>query len=318
VLVILMARYHDEFWRDENVAENEQTPGFVHHYTSVATMTKIVESRQIWATSISYLNDTREREGFLTEAVKMMPNLAADAGYDASAFEEYLRDGHTPIAEVSFLPSVSSFSRYSDSLPQWRSYCSQGNGISIGFDVDCLKMAQVIGDISLEWECKLLQIPVPVSFRKVNYVHNADYATVRRVLVDSYHKALASRDGNSMSLPRPLGQYLKNILENEAATYKDLSFSTEEEFRIIAGPVLWRPLLLHFRPTQSSLIPYLELDIPNSNGVVSKESVWDAIKEVTIGPNVNSELTARAVRAFFAAKNMKVYVKTTDVSYRDW
>jgi hypothetical protein len=314
---------------DTNMAENEKMPDVVYHYTSIATMIKIVESKKMWATSISYLNDTREREGFLAKAVELMPELAADPAYDASAFADYLYNGHTPVNEVYALPSVASFSLYSDSLPQWRSYCSQGNGVSIGFDVRCLQSARVSGDLSISSGKNHWELPVPVTFREVTYVPKSDSATVKKVLRDVYEKAKNSPDILS---PDPedreppgviLGQVFRVKLEAEAATYKDISFKTEGEYRLIAAPVYFRPTLLHFRATRSSLVPYLELAIPSSysgdsTAFMWPTDMWDAIRRVTIGPSADKELTARSVREFFRSKEMKVTVRTTDVSYRDW
>jgi hypothetical protein len=244
-----------------------------------------------------------------------MPALAANPRFDASAFEGYLRDGHTPVNEVYALPSVASFSRHSDSLPQWRAYCPQGNGISIGFDVSCLQRAKVSGDISIN--SSALERRIPVTFRRVKYVHNSDPATVGNVLKDMYQQAKDVKD-RSWDPNHPLGDSFRTILEDEAATYKDISFESEQEFRLIAGPSNWRPTLLHFRATRSTLVPYLELNIPSSGIVISDKAGWNAIRSVTIGPNVNAELTAQSIKAFFLSKSMKVTTRITDVSYRDW
>jgi hypothetical protein len=67
---------------------------------------------------------------------------------------------------------VASFSQDLDSLPQWRSYCPNGNGVAVGFRVDCLKRAFVDskGDPNVS---KLPAITAKVTFRAIDYVDNS-------------------------------------------------------------------------------------------------------------------------------------------------
>jgi hypothetical protein len=59
---------------------------------------------------------------------------------DHKIFERFLNAPDTGFETHSF---VASFSQDADSLPQWRSYCPNGNGVAVGFRVECLKRAFV-------------------------------------------------------------------------------------------------------------------------------------------------------------------------------
>jgi hypothetical protein len=132
-------------------------PEVVYHYTSVDTMMKIVTSGKIWATSISYLNDSSEGEHFLRMVRRRLPDLLAQYQLQHSVLREL--DGK---AQVEKRPFIASFSAEGDSLPQWRSYCPRGNGVSIGFRVGCLTLAK----IALNEE----KSPHGVQFKPVEYI----------------------------------------------------------------------------------------------------------------------------------------------------
>ena len=126
------------------MSENADEPKIVYHYTTLDTMMKIAKTATIWATSINYLNDVSEGEYFGQLVRERIPVYQATHQVDASAmFDEFLK---TSSERVSARPFVASFSEDGDSLPQWRSYCPNGNGIAIGLRVDCLKRSFVNTD----------------------------------------------------------------------------------------------------------------------------------------------------------------------------
>jgi hypothetical protein len=112
------------------MAEPVPVPEIVYHYTSIDTMTKIVASESIWATSVCYLNDTSEQSHFLNLVRSRIPHLQFKTPEASAVAKSFLnvRDG-----EFENRPFIASFSAEADSLPQWRSYCSAGNGVAIGF-----------------------------------------------------------------------------------------------------------------------------------------------------------------------------------------
>ncbi|MES2392962.1 MAG: DUF2971 domain-containing protein, partial [Acidobacteriota bacterium] len=110
---------------------------------------KIIESRQIRATSVGYLNDTKERDLFLEAATARIDGfLKKNPDVDEALFNCFFESRADDAPLESPLPFTASFCREKDSLPQWRAYCAGGNGVSIGFKVSCLEHVDVAVDDS--------------------------------------------------------------------------------------------------------------------------------------------------------------------------
>ncbi len=280
-------------------------------------MMKIANSESIWATSIQYLNDVSEQEHYIKLIRARIPHflewfLKRHPDDDKTMFDLLLNDSQT--WHFTVRPFVASFSRLADSLPQWRSYCQNGNGVSIGFKVDCLKRAylQNVDNSSLR---------PTVMFNKVDYnVENLDAEIY--IIVDAAKK-IAEMAGNTLSLQNAI----KFIAERFACFNKHPSFSQEKEFRIIVDAVFGQHDLFEFRQSPSSLIPYVVVSIPRHESGHSKDPVeiqfsplagrWQFIDRVVIGPTPNKELSQQAVEAFFRKLKLHVEVATSDVPYRD-
>jgi hypothetical protein len=149
----------------------QPAPEAVYHYTSIEAMMKIARAASIWATSISYLNDTSEGDHYLDLIRKRIPAyVSAHPTINPSIFARFLDDPRSDF--LLSRPFVASFSALGDSLPQWRSYCPQGNGVAIGFKTDCLARSTLptkqTKQDTPDWFGSLLQ---PwVIFRKIQYV----------------------------------------------------------------------------------------------------------------------------------------------------
>ena len=155
-----------------NIAYANTLPYVVYHYTSMATLLKILTRPAIHATGVNYLNDTTEREHFIRLVSQRLPsfikeNSLTDTGI-FDTFSERASNLHSERALV-LSPFVASFSEDGDLLNQWRSYCAEGNGVSIGFRAECLRGASFPppGDSEAAW---LWSAPT-ISFRKIAYLN---------------------------------------------------------------------------------------------------------------------------------------------------
>ena len=136
-------------------------PDVVYHYTSMEVLLSIVEHKQLWATSIRYLNDVRERDLYLEAVRQRLPNFLPDSESVLTDLDE-----SSSFAE---LPFIVSFSTEKDSLPQWRSYCPNGNGVAIGFRPEVLKNVSFKNPPELKVGGHILPLIPTVHFRKVEY-----------------------------------------------------------------------------------------------------------------------------------------------------
>jgi hypothetical protein len=72
----------------------------------------------------------------------------------------------------------------------------------------------------------------------------------------------------------------------------------------------------HFRPGNSTLIPYVEVDLNrNLQFELSKDYM---LRRVVIGPTPNPELSVQALQSLFESKGHKVDVNVSGIPFRDW
>jgi hypothetical protein len=123
-----MADTPDQPFFSATFAEHLQQaiPEFLYHYTSQDGLLGIVQSRAIWATNISYMNDATEfglaRDRLLEEIrTRYIRKASVDV---VSWITTKITD--SPIC-------VSCFCEDGDLLSQWRGYAGDGYGYSLAF-----------------------------------------------------------------------------------------------------------------------------------------------------------------------------------------
>jgi hypothetical protein len=300
-------------------------PEVVYHYTSVDTMMKIVTSRKIWATSINYLNDSSEGEHFLSMVRGRLPDLLGQYQLQDTALSKL--DSKARLVEER--PFIASFSADGDSLPQWRSYCPQGNGVAIGFRVGCLTRAKpALQDAEDRRQT--------TQFKSVEYMaQDTPYlfldeciASIVRDADESFEYA-QTLFGKDNSLTREVLFALS--AESEACRRKHESFFAEREYRLIVAPPYTSLKYLDFRPVRSTLVPYMELTMPEMSPLkmdykeaeLSGEfgrgySKLDFVAKVVVGPTTNKDLSIEAVQAFYRKLDLDVRVVPSSSPFRDW
>jgi hypothetical protein len=314
----------------------ESEPEVVYHYTTIDAMMKIVKDKTIWATSISYLNDTSERDHYLGLVRDRIPEYRQTHPLDdPDIFDEFLREFDSGL---EYRPFVTSFSEEDDSLPQWRSYCPQGNGVAIGFTVECLKRSRVEEIITLG-ELKDFAdafAPSRLSFKKVEYLDGSSGETLDQDITVAMGEAImnaeqvAAVDEAADEVGRSRydsGAFFKAIIEGNASFKKHPSFLSEKEHRLLVDRVFMSNYL-EFRTTRSTLVPYIRMIIPrlHSRYDSSPEPLTWPIDEgrghfvgrVVVGPTPNKELSLAALKAFFDKHALNVEVVPSTAPYRDW
>ncbi|MDX6456845.1 MAG: hypothetical protein QOE55_542 [Acidobacteriaceae bacterium] len=259
-------------------ALNAKEPDVVYHYTTMDTMTKIAQGASIWATSISYLNDVSEGDHFLKLVRKRIPGYLVFHSVNESIFEDFLKEPDLMFSTFETRPFVVSFSQEADSLPQWRSYCPDGNGVAIGFRADCLKRAS-IGPTGNS-DAMQPSEPAPGSFfKKVDYVDSFDDGFIDSEIDWSISCAkLLAKTAPSSTPDIPPAAYFKLLIERAACFIKHPSFSNENEYRLLVDAVFSKRHYLGFRSTRSTLRPYIPVTIPrrHSHYANSTEPIMSA------------------------------------------
>jgi Protein of unknown function (DUF2971) len=229
---------------------------------------------------------------------------------DIEAIEE--ADLLTPLAKETF---VASFSMAGDSLMHWRAYCPQQSGVAIGFRTDCLEAAR-IKEVPLPG----MLVP-PIALGKISYLDINDTSIIDRVIYTSVEIATRWFENSPGHPGKTLSGYFRLALESFACATKHSSFEVEGEYRLLLGNVRRRENNIRFRTVRSSLIPYVEVEIPShvkSGFTFDPMTTWNAIEAVVIGPTANMDLTQASIKGFFALRGMSVEVTGSEIPYRDW
>ncbi len=198
-------------------------PPILYHYTTFDALVGILESRELWATSLRHLNDSSEFRYTIDlarqETLDMPRGASGSYGVFLDAFREALAGMEDGTAYVT------SFSAIPDLLSQWRGYGQPGLGVALGVQTaDLIRVAQVSG----------------YHLERCEYQRDIQLQTLREAF-----QAAASP-------PHPLAFGLRVLAL--APTFKHSSFSEEAEWRLISG----RPATgaLAFRRVGSLAVPY--------------------------------------------------------------
>jgi hypothetical protein len=121
--------------------QHQQPPtGFLYHYTDIAGLKGIVETKCLWATSAFFLNDSSEISYGSRLVANVLDNCIENVGSKCFAVRHFLgvlkwRFEHE-ISAVQYSTPVylTCFCETDNLLSQWRGYASRG-GYSIGFQI---------------------------------------------------------------------------------------------------------------------------------------------------------------------------------------
>jgi len=126
-------------------------PEILYHYTTQQGLLGILHSKAMWLSNLHYLNDTSEfiysinlAKKYIEERIKLLERtgLLSPPPALGSSPNHHNLYGHLDILDdFNAIPIyICSFSREGDQLGQWRGYCNNGSGFSIGFDYKKLRI----------------------------------------------------------------------------------------------------------------------------------------------------------------------------------
>lgn len=271
------------------------------HYTSIDALLSIVTHKTLWATEISYLNDTQELRLFadlLLEKINVYDAVGTDSEIKAaSQLTGWIKDWFVGGALVF----TTSFTENGNILSQWRGYCQHGRGVSLGFDPATIIAAAAqanftIGRCIYEWPKH----------------HELARAVVGRLV------SLAIERGDHANM-HPTQSFYPTF--DEAAPEiirigvlcKHPSFAEEREWRCISQPVKhYVEAPIKYRAGSSALIPYLEFPLPSMNEAL-------AVQTAIVGPSPTPDLAFNGVARYlskYAATGQQRSIRACGIPYR--
>lgn len=295
-------------------------PSILYHYTTQKGLLEIVDTKTIWATDIFYLNDSLEYE----YAAKLIQDV----------IDEYLVNSQSPPARTvdtslarkvtpeklqqlmlestkkgissltRFRIYVCSFTEEGDQLSQWRGYCPNGNGFSLGFETSHLV------DQMIKYSFGLSQCV---------YDKNEQVIIVKKI-IDKSISALKSIVGDSNYIEEDaiigtLDKILPQIIGKlfiALTKLKHETFYEEKEWRFVALYDDNQPLPLHFREGMSMITPYVKIQLSDNQEASIK------VNRIIIGSTPHQQLVQRAIQLFMDNNKIKCNVDISKIPFRTW
>ncbi|MDL2124884.1 MAG: DUF2971 domain-containing protein [Deltaproteobacteria bacterium] len=283
------------------------------HYTSVEGFLGIVSSKTIWATNILYLNDASEfnysKELLRNELFEIRKkgfniNGNIETSIEPRFFEIVEENIDKLIPSQNFSFFVCSFSEEKDLLSQWRGYCSEGIGFSLGFSKKLLIQCAEQSKFAL---------------KPCLYDEEAQAQSIRD-LIKKTSDRFRTEIKNSSQIGKAwdtMGQILAVDFMLEfialAPTFKHHKFCEEKEWRIVASLQMNNVNeLIKFRSGRSMIIPYIEIYLPTKDRNLTMD-------EIVVGPTTDDLLSMASVEMILRGKEIEYNeLSYSTIPYRPW
>jgi len=299
----------DKYEIDVNVEDNPQIPLF--HYTSHESLIKIIESGQLYATGIRYLNDATEgryTEDLFAKYINDYINNFDEKAKDWFLWLKEILSGENELRHSAY---VVCFTQEKDLLSQWRAYCPPGAGYSLGFSSEYLiesaksqgfKLVKCIYDINIQQQL------VEMILQQVE----DEFLSTPASVLNGELKNIKKKDHSKWNIQ--LWGKLYRTIQYLAPIIKHPSFKEEQEWRDISRDYTLSLFSeeAKWRTGKNIPIPYILFSLP----CINEEKT---ISELVIGPTPNTELSHITAVKLIKGKGYKC-TKFTDsvVPYREW
>lgn len=282
---------------DTSGAPSSVPPPTLYHYTSAAGLLGIVQSRELWATNIHFLNDRREfahalevaKEG-IGERVTQEPD--AHAVRFAARLEEIVGQ----IKELN--ACVFSLSGESDMLSQWRAYCPRAGGYALGFD--SRRLSQLAGNQSF-----LLV--------KCVYEREEQRALIREAVSEAFD-ALSEWSINTDEAPAKVIEkaalVFRFAMYSIAPRLKHPAFTDEREWRLVASPVSFDNPHWSAHAGRATIIPHLSIELGKPEAF--------PLTEIVLGPTADTAFSRHATDMFLTSQRVRFgRIIASDAPFRE-
>lgn len=316
----------------------------LYHYTTASGLQGIVESQQLRATNIAYLNDAEEHTGFferrlphlLEESIRVaVADLAlTDSGRrqieDFGGAEKAIEDLKSSLIKslrsttlkfnnpyiTSFCSALSQQAQDDGLLSQWRGYGSDG-GYAIVFEANGLQ--KLLDEESKSYQYQFLgwgdvEYYDQDSDQKAAHPETIEWEKI--IQKGIYDFILTQKEESFNPLHTPITSL--------SCSHKHRGFREEAEVRIMVVPANnlvfqvaqksgdKRPKKpIHFVMKNGVLVPYIMLFGRQSNGNITKLP----IKKVMVGPHPERVKRKKAVESLLEQYEIEAKVTVSDIPY---
>ncbi|WP_394209370.1 DUF2971 domain-containing protein [Enterovibrio calviensis] len=288
----------------------------LYHYTSLQGLVGVITGKAIWASHCEFLNDSSEFRHALSFAKTVSSDIFMEDDY-LEAFGWAVRDSLEHMVKHDIY--VASFSENADLLSQWRGYCPQGAGVSIGFDQDLLsqfcdehgfRLEKCIYD--MEDQSKKIHDITNQCFELFPQpdLTRSDYDSLdsKKQVEFELSERVRTTEGDKSTKAKSATDWLCAQINECAPLIKHYGFHEESEWRIIVRNPSEN---IQYRISKSHIVPYLVLSI-------IKEKP-DIIKEIYVGPNPDSSRCLKSIEQLLNGEGLfNVEKKVSSIPFNSW
>jgi len=271
------------------------TSKVLYHYCSTETFHKIISSRSLRLSALSFSNDYLE--GRLARII--IRSLSNE--HDLKIYQIKNIEDMMDLFENSFDSHGFCLSGNGDLLSQWRGYADDGNGISIGFSSKYLnnlisqqsptrkrplELTEVL--YSDDDQKKVVQ---PIFDEVLKIVNDPDFDDrfFGGLLSIPSDEVLEYKRNNSAKKKLQLLEAMTELLP-KMFTLKTSAFSEESEWRLLESTVYREESLGGHLPSRNQLIPFHQLKLDQIEGVQPILKIFLGPKHRTKHPNLKGFL----------------------------
>jgi hypothetical protein len=284
--------------KTQQTINQAKSKGLLYHYTTLDGLLGILDKKELWATGISFLNDTSEYKAGLKAVFGLMnPELCETQ--DESVVGKYAPFIRQP-AESIFAASFSK-EPTGDDLSQWRAYGGKHSGVSLGFSPQYLRKIVrhfLKGKNNSGW-VRTNEGPL---IKCMYYKDRNDFE--HDVEIENKIAEIAAQKEESTKA---------HLFAQYAATLKNEKFTAEKEWRIILLLACGNAFdAVKFRRVKSLVVPYVCIPL-----------AWDGqaieIDRIIVGPTPHKEQARLSIEMLLKRYKVKFgEIAESRVPYRNW
>ncbi len=292
----------DEKSREYGMSETENTEILkpIYHYTDQKGLLGVIKNAELWATSIVHLNDA-------TENNLMFNSLLQEASARLESLNEPIKEifESTIVKMLLQLKNlyqndhscfVTSFSPDPDKLSQWRGYCTNGQGYSIGFNQHFLKE-------------QLQQNEISNKLVPCRYLNESEIKAEIDKFVEIINRTPPI--GTTFPLDHELRDNFAWLIEL-APVLKHPGFIEENEMRAGFFVDLATEEKIEFREGKFGITPYIKIQL-----LEDRDRMNDLIKDVYVGPSPTQHLAIETLKLFLQLNGIDPEkAKKSEIPYR--
>ena len=229
----------------------------LYHYTTLKGLEGIINSRSIWLTHVSTLNDPSELK-YGEEIILNLLDEVRGEERDENILQliKYLSEFVKSFNAATFQTYVACFCEEENLLSQWRAYGARGGGYNLGFR---------FGSTTKFYHSLDEEKNSHVILRKIIY----DLDEQRKLISNYISSIIKSTNKAIIHFKETTGipdawstiaaTEAVNILLDLKLSFKNPVFAEEKEWRLIKGRQAdYKPEQLMFRESNDGFIPYLK------------------------------------------------------------